>query len=78
MICSMSIHFDRVRHISMMMQTDKKLVEDHRKIFDAVKAKNPEQARKLVHKHLVRYQVERDEIERVYSDLMKQKNDHRL
>lgn len=75
MICSMSIHFDRVRHISMMMQTDKKLVEDHRKIFEAVKAKKPEQAKTLVHNHLVRYQVERDEIERVYSDLIRQRSD---
>lgn len=71
MVCSMSIHFDRVRHISMMMQTDKKLVEDHRMIYEAVKEKNPTKAKKLLTYHLARYKVEREEIERVYSGLIK-------
>lgn len=73
MVRSMNIHFDRVRHISIMMQTDLKLVKDHRMIFEAVRAKNPALAKELVYQHLCRYQVEREEIERVYSELMKDK-----
>lgn len=74
MMRSMNIHFDRVRHISIMMQTDLKLVEDHRQIFEAVRAKKPDLAKELLCKHLLRYQVERNEIEKVYSDLIKQKS----
>lgn len=60
----MNIHFDRLRHITYLMQTDCRLVEDHKNILDAVIARDPDLAEKYVVKHLQRYQMEKSDIEK--------------
>lgn len=66
----MNIHFDRLRHISFLMQTDCKLVDDHRRIFEAVMARDPDLAEKRVIEHLQRYQMEKSYIEKAYKEYM--------
>lgn len=71
MVQNMNIHFDRVRHISILIQKDLKLVDDHRKIFEAVRARDPVLAHQLVCKHLTRYQVEKEAIEEAFLQYFK-------
>lgn len=68
---AMNIHFERVRHVSYLLEGHMDLVKDHREIFEAVKHKNAEQAKELVVKHLVRYQVKREELDRMSQKLIK-------
>lgn len=68
---AMNIHFERVRHISYLLDGNIKLVEDHREIFEAVKNKDAQLAKDTVIKHLVRYRVEREETDRMSLELIR-------
>jgi len=57
----MNIHFDRIRHVGYIMHRDLHLVDDHRRIFEAVKRGDPEEAKACLVEHLVRYQTEKEE-----------------
>ena len=56
------IHFDRVRNLSVMTVRDYKVVNDHRNMLEAIKAKDKETAVALVNKHLNRYQFDEQNI----------------
>ncbi len=56
------IHFDRVRTLSVMTVRDYKVVNDHRNMLEAIKAKDKETAVALVNKHLTRYQFDEHSI----------------
>jgi len=62
MLESMTLHFDRVRNLSLFAIKEIKIVEDHQKLLAAVMAGNKEQASALIMKHLSRYKVDKDEI----------------
>ena len=54
----MSIHFDRVRSLSLHSVKDLTIVSDHRAIFDAIKKKNPKAARAAFQKHMARFDLD--------------------
>ena len=56
------IHFDRVRTLSVETVKDLKVVGDHRKMLEAIKAKDKLTAVELVNKHLGRYKIDEKEI----------------
>ena len=58
MVQNLSIHFDRVRRMALNSVKDLKIVEDHAAIVIAVRGKDPAQARRIMEKHLSRYQVD--------------------
>lgn len=62
MLESMTLHFDRVRNLSLFAVKEIKIVEDHQKLLAAVKAGDKEQVATLIVKHLSRYKVDKDEI----------------
>lgn len=62
MLESMTLHFDRVRNLSLFAVKEIKIVEDHQKLLAAVMAGDKEQASMLIMKHLSRYKVDKDEI----------------
>ena len=62
MLESMTLHFDRVRNLSLFALKEIKIVEDHQKLLAAVKESDKEQAAVLIVKHLSRYKVDKDEI----------------
>lgn len=65
---TMMIHFDRVRTLSVAAVKDMKIVSDHRGMLEAIKAKDQEEAVRLVDKHLSRYQVDEAMIEEQYPE----------
>lgn len=65
---SMMVHFDRVRHMSLNAVSNLKLVEDHRGIFEAVKARDGKLAEQKMERHLERYRVDEEAIRRRYPE----------
>ena len=65
---SMMVHFDRVRHMSLNAVSNLKLVEDHRGIFEAVKARDGKLAKQKMERHLERYRVDEEAIRRRYPE----------
>ena len=59
---TLMIHFDRVRTLSVETVKDLKVVGDHRKMLEAIKAKDKVTAVELVNKHLGRYKIDEKEI----------------
>lgn len=59
---TLMLHFDRVRTLSVETVKDFKVVGDHRKMLEAIKARDKVTAVELVNKHLNRYQIDEKEI----------------
>ena len=59
---TMMIHFDRVRNLSVETVKDLKVVNDHRAMLEAIKAKDKDTASALVEKHLNRYRIDEEQI----------------
>lgn len=65
---SMTLHFDRVRSLSLAAVKDQKIVGDHEVILQAVRAGDRENAVMLLQKHLERYQVDKQAIQEKFPD----------
>ena len=65
------VHFDRVRNMALGTMKDKSLVEDHQRIFEAVRDKEPAAAKELMDRHLNRYKVDEEEVRRRYPGYFK-------
>lgn len=63
---TISIHFDRVRSMALSSVKDIKIVQDHAQITDAVALGDAPQARRLMEKHLSRYQFDAAAIRQQY------------
>jgi DNA-binding GntR family transcriptional regulator len=70
-IQSASIHFDRVRNISLSVVADLKIVEDHRVIVEALAARDHQKSLEVLEKHLNRYKIDRDAIYKKYPQYFK-------
>ena len=68
---NMQIHFDRVRNMALSTVKDLKIVEDHRNIYSAVEQRDPEQARRMMERHLTRYKIDADLLKQKYPDYFK-------
>lgn len=68
MVNSMSIHFDRVRLLSLYTVRDLKIVGDHRRLLEALRQRDPEQCRVVIAKHLSRVQYDEMEIRERYPE----------
>lgn len=66
-----SIHFDRVRHMSLSTVKDLKIVQDHQNILDAIAAKDAEAASMYMREHLDRWKVDENVIRNKYPDYFK-------
>lgn len=67
----MTIHFDRVRSLSLVTIKDIKIVHDHREIVDAIRRKDQEAAEAIMTKHLSRYKVDDELLRAEYSQYYK-------
>ncbi len=63
---NMIIHFDRVRNMALYSVPDIKIVQDHEALLSAIRAKNGEEAGRILKKHLTRYQVDAAEIKKKF------------
>ena len=71
MMESTSIHFDRVRHMSLSTVKDLKIIQDHQKILDAIAAKDAKAASMYMREHLDRWKVDENVIRNKYPDYFK-------
>ena len=65
---SMSIHFDRMRSLSLYSVRDLKIVGDHRRLLEALRLRDVQQCRAEVEKHLSRIQYDEAEIRERYPE----------
>jgi len=68
---NMSIHFDRVRRMSLTAVKDQKILQDHRDIANAIARRDPEAASALMELHLNRYKIDKMDILRAYPGYFK-------
>ncbi len=59
---SFTVHFDRVRNMSLTLNTPKRTVKDHRDIMEAVLAGDADRAKAIMTLHLSRYKVDESEL----------------
>ena len=55
---SITIHFDRIRSMSLEAVKELKLVSDHHAIVEAIVAQDSDKAKTLMEKHLSRYKID--------------------
>lgn len=55
---SITIHFDRIRSMSLEAVKELKLVSDHQAIVEAIVAQDSDKAKTLMEKHLSRYKID--------------------
>ena len=70
---SMSIHFDRVRSLSLVAIKDIKIVGDHQAILTAIKGRDKEGGEGVMVKHLSRYKVDDEQLRAEYPRYYKYK-----
>lgn len=68
MMEDLTIHFDRVRQMSLIAVKDLKIVSDHEALCEAMKARDEDLAAQLVEKHLSRYKLDEQVIRQTYPD----------
>ena len=72
MLCSMTIHFDRVRSLSLGVVKDSKIIADHQAICEAVAARDAQKAKAIMTEHLGRVKVDEEAIRSAYPQYMKE------
>lgn len=68
---SISIHFDRVRSMSLMSVKDIKIVQDHENLTEAISRKDVTRAHELLDRHLNRYKIDAEAIRKKYPQYFK-------
>ena len=71
MLNTMSVHFDRVRYISLEDIRDNKTVHDHENILNYILDHDIEHASELLTEHLTRFQMDRKTISSEYEKYIK-------
>ena len=66
MIQNLAIHFDRIRNLALKGIGDLDIVEDHRKILEAIRSRDELQARQIMELHLNRCKVDSVSIREKY------------
>ncbi len=72
MLCSMTIHFDRVRNLALGVVKDSKIIADHQAICEAVAARDAQKAKEIMTEHLGRVKVDEEAICSAYPQYMKE------
>ena len=67
----LQVHFDRVRNLSLSTITDEVIIRDHKAIFESIRNRDAETARRLLTAHLARYRVDADIIQKSYPQYFK-------
>ena len=68
---SITIHFDRIRSMSLSVVKDLKTISDHKDIVEAIAAKDGNTAKILMEKHLSRYKFDEEALRREYPGYFK-------
>jgi len=68
---SITIHFDRIRSMSLAAVKDLKTISDHQAIVEAIIAKDGDGAKILMEKHLSRYKIDEEALRSKYPGYFK-------
>ncbi len=68
---SITIHFDRIRSMSLEAVKELKLVSDHQAIVEAIIAQDSNKAKTLMEKHLSRYKIDEKALREKYPGYFK-------
>ena len=68
MVRLMNIHFDRLRELTLETGVSSRIFEDHKAILLAIKNKDPEAVKEILHKHLNHLSVDEKEIRKAHPD----------
>ena len=71
MLEGMTIHFDRVRALSLSVVKDQKIIGDHQQICEAIEKKDVETAQSIMAKHLSRVKVDEKTIREACPEYIK-------
>lgn len=71
MLEGMTVHFDRVRALSLTVVRDQKIIADHRQICDAIALRDPVRACAVMTEHLSRVKVDEETIRRLCPQYIK-------
>lgn len=63
---SFSIHYDRLRNITVIAVKNLKVVQDHRELVEAIEQNKPDVAAQIMDKHLSRYKFDAEQIKKEY------------
>ena len=66
MVRLMSIHYDRIRELTLHSFNAERIVNEHEEILEAFKSKDSAAARKALDKHLSRKHIQEDEIKKKF------------
>jgi len=72
MLSSMTIHFDRVRHLALGVVKDSKIIADHEAICEAIAQRDAEKAKACMIEHLSRAKVDEEAIRLAYPQYIRQ------
>ena len=72
MLSSMTIHFDRVRHLALGVVKDSKIIADHEAICEAVAERDAAKAKACMTAHLSRVKVDEEAIRDAYPQYIRQ------
>jgi len=72
MLCGMTIHFDRVRHLALGVVKDSKIIADHEAICEAVAQRDAGSAKEAMKAHLSRVKVDEEIIRSTYPQYIRQ------
>lgn len=70
LISGMFVHFDRLRAMTITALKDIKFVDEHELILKTIVERDCESAKSLMHAHLTRYKVEKEEIREHYPEYL--------
>lgn len=68
MVRLMSIHYDRIRELTLHSFNAERIIKEHEEILEAFKKKDSAAAKNALDKHLSRKHIQEDEIKKKYPD----------
>ena len=72
MLCSMTIHFDRVRSLALGVVKDSKIIADHQAICECIAVRDAQRAKEIMTEHLGRVKVDEEAIRRACPQYIKE------
>lgn len=72
MLCSMTIHFDRVRSLALDVVRDSRIIADHQAICEAISVRDAQKAKAIMTEHLGRVKVDEAAIRSAYPQYIKE------
>lgn len=72
MLCSMTIHFDRVRSLALGVVKDSKIIADHQAICECIAVHDAQRAKEIMTEHLGRVKVDEEAIRRACPQYIKE------